>query len=132
MLELKELLKTAKSFKDDLKELNILLGMDVVKSSLEEYEVMSEDPEFWTDLEKMKILNILRQKVERVESLSDSIENVIDFITISILEEDDNMYDSLVQECERIKNKIDEMKQQNADIYDIRQLVCNSENKYYV
>lgn len=110
MLELKELLKTAKSFKDDVEELNVLLGIDTIKSNLEEYEVMSEEPDFWNNLEKMKTLNVLRQKVDKIDSLSASIENVIDFITISILEEDDNMYDSLVQECEKIKNKIDEMK----------------------
>ena len=51
-------------------------------------------------------------------------------LTLSIncsLEKDLECY---LKEKESEKNKIDEMKQQNADIYDIRQLVCNSENKY--
>ena len=110
MLELKELLKTAKSFKDDVEELNVLLGMETVKADLEEYEAMTEDPDFWLDLEKMRTLGILRQKVEKMNSLSSSIENTIDFIIISILEEDNEMYESLVQECNKIRTKIDEMK----------------------
>lgn len=110
MFEMKELLKVAQSFEEDLKELYILLGMENIKSNLEEYEARVEDPNFWTDLESMKTLNILRQKVDNFDELSNSILEVIDFITISILEEDMEMYDGLCEKCEEIKAKIDKIK----------------------
>ena len=110
MFELKELLRTAQSFEDEIKELNILLGIDAARANLEEYAIRLEDPNFWNDLESLKTLNILRQKIENFEKLSNSILEVIDFITISILEEDNSMYDSLVEKCDEIKAKIDSLK----------------------
>ena len=110
MFELKELLRTAQSFEDEMKELNILLGIDAARANLEEYTIRLEDPNFWNDLESLKTLNILRQKIENFEKLSNSILEVIDFITISILEEDNSMYDSLVEKCDEIKAKIDSLK----------------------
>lgn len=110
MFELKELLRVAQSHKEGVDELHSLLSIDALKSNLEEYEARMEDPAFWNDLEGMKTLNILRQKLERFDELSNSVDSTIDFITISILEEDDAIYDTLVQECDKIKEQIEKMK----------------------
>lgn len=110
MFELKELLRVAQELEADMKELYVLLGMEKIKNDLAEYEARVENPSFWNDLESIKTLNVLRQKVVDYTVLEKSIAEVIDFITISILEEDTGMLETLIAQCDAARVKIDELK----------------------
>ncbi|HCR74093.1 MAG TPA: peptide chain release factor 2 [Ruminococcus sp.] len=114
MLLLEELKLELAGYRPEIKELSDVLEIDKAKKELEELQKIIAADGFWDDLENsQKILQKsknLENKIEKFQKLSDSLEDTIMMIELSIEEGDDSTSDDLKKEAEDFKRHLEEEK----------------------
>ncbi len=114
MLLLDELRLELISYRPEIKELSDVLEIEKSKKELEELQKQIAEEGFWDNLEEsQKILQqskTLENKIEKFTQLSDSLEDTIMMIELSIEENDESSAEDLKQEAEEFKRRLEEEK----------------------
>lgn len=114
MLQFDELRLKLESYKDDLLDLASALGIESMKTEIEQLEIRQTEDGFWDDIEtSQKILQKtanLKNKVEKYEKLYAKYEDVLALIELANEEEDESLYDEASGEVDAVKEELDKQR----------------------
>ena len=111
MLQFEELKLSLEAIRPEIDDLKSALGLDSMKSEIEQLENRAAEPGFWDDMENsQKILqrtSNLKDKVEQYEKLDMRYEDTIALIELANEEEDLSLLDEALSEFETIKTDLE-------------------------
>ena len=114
MIILDDLKTELVGYRDDIKELHEVLDIEGANDTIKKLQSEMEVQGFWDDLEhSQKVLQqskSLQHKVERFNSLSNQLEDVITMIELSIEDNDDSIVSEVVSEVNDFKTKLQDIR----------------------
>lgn len=114
MLQFEELRLKLEALRPEIDDLKSALGLESMKSEIEQLENRAAEPGFWDDMENsQKILqrtSNLKAKVERYEKLDNKYEDTSALIELANEEEDLSLYDEALSEVELIKSELEKQR----------------------
>lgn len=110
MLQFEELRLELEALRPEIDDLRSAIGLDQMKSEIEQLENRAAEPGFWDDMDNsQKILqrtSNLKSKVEQYEKLDLRYEDTMALIELANEEEDLSLYDEAVSELEGIRSDL--------------------------
>ena len=114
MIILDDLKAELVGYRDDIKELHEVLDIEGANDTIKKLQSEMEVQGFWDDLEhSQKVLQqskSLQHKVERFNSLSNQLEDIITMIELSIEDNDDSIVSEVVSEVNDFKTKLQDIR----------------------
>ena len=114
MIILDDLKTELVGYRDDIKELHEVLDIEGANDTIKKLQSEMEVQGFWDDLEhSQKVLQqskSLQHKVERFNSLSNQLEDIITMIELSIEDNDDSIVSEVVSEVNDFKTKLQDIR----------------------
>ncbi len=114
MIILDDLKTELVGYRDDIKELHEVLDIEGANDTIKKLQSEMEVQGFWDDLEhSQKVLQqskSLQHKVERFNSLSNQLEDIITMIELSIEDNDDSIVSEVVSEVSDFKTKLQDIR----------------------
>lgn len=114
MIILDDLKTELVGYRDDIKELHEVLDIEGANDTIKKLQSEMEVQGFWDDLEhSQKVLQqskSLQHKVERFNSLSNQLEDIITMIELSIEDNDDSIVNEVVSEVSDFKTKLQDIR----------------------
>ena len=111
MLQFEELRLALEAMRPEVEELASALGLDQMKSEIEQLENRAAEPGFWDDMDvSQKILQrtaALKGKVEKYEKLEARFEDALALIEMGDEAEDIELVDEAKAELEAVRTEID-------------------------
>lgn len=110
MLQFDELRLRLEGNKAELDDLASALGLESMKSEIEQLEIRQTEDGFWDDIEtSQKILQktaTLKNKVEKYEKLHGKFEDTLALIELANEEEDESLYDEALADVESFETEL--------------------------
>ena len=116
MVQFEELLLDLQALKPDIDDLSDALGLNAVRSEIEQLELKATEPGFWDDVEKsqqvLQKTGALKGKVEAYENLVTKYEDTHALIELANEEEDLSLLDEAQSEYEAVKAELEKQRLQ--------------------
>lgn len=114
MIILDELKAEMTGYRKEIEELADVLDIEGAKRELAELNEKTAEEGFWDDLENsqnvLKQTKALEKKLEKFKKLSDTLEDIITLIELSIEENDDSSIEEINSEASAFKKALEEEK----------------------
>lgn len=114
MLQFDELRLSLEALRPEIDDLRSALGLDSMKSEIQQLENRATEPGFWDDMDNsQKILqrtSNLKNKVEQYEKLDTRYEDTLALIELANEEEDLTLLDEATSELEGVKAELDKQR----------------------
>ncbi len=111
MVQFDELKSALEELWPDIEDLSDALGMEAVKSEIEQLERRAAEPGFWDDMEKSQAVlqktGALKNKVEQYDRLVAAYEDAHALIELADEEEDISLLDEATAEYEGVKSNLE-------------------------
>ena len=116
MVQFEELLLDLQALKPDIDDLSDALGLNAVRSEIEQLELKATEPGFWDDVEKsqqvLQKTGALKGKVEAYENLVSKYDDTHALIELANEEEDLSLLDEAQSEYEAVKTELEKQRLQ--------------------
>ena len=116
MVQFEELLLDLQALKPDIDDLSDALGLNAVRSEIEQLELKATEPGFWDDVEKsqqvLQKTGALKGKVEAYEKLVSKYDDTHALIELANEEEDLSLLDEAQSEYEAVKAELEKQRLQ--------------------
>ncbi len=116
MVQFEELLLDLQALKPDIDDLSDALGLNAVRSEIEQLELKATEPGFWDDVEKsqqvLQKTGALKGKVEAYENLVTKYDDTHALIELANEEEDLSLLDEAQSEYETVKAELEKQRLQ--------------------
>ena len=116
MVQFEELLLDLQALKPDIDDLSDALGLNAVRSEIEQLELKATEPGFWDDVEKsqqvLQKTGALKGKVEAYENLVTKYDDTHALIELANEEEDLSLLDEAQSEYEAVKAELEKQRLQ--------------------
>ena len=116
MVQFEELLLELQALKPDIDDLSDALGLNAVRSEIEQLELKATEPGFWDDVEKSQQIlqktGALKGKVEAYENLVSKYDDTHALIELANEEEDLSLLDEAQSEYEAVKTELEKQRLQ--------------------
>ena len=116
MVQFEELLLDLQALKPDIDDLSDALGLNAVRSEIEQLELKATEPGFWDDVEKsqqvLQKTGALKGKVEAYENLVSKYDDTHALIELANEEEDLSLLDEAQSEYEAVKAELEKQRLQ--------------------
>ncbi|MGN0453469.1 MAG: peptide chain release factor 2 [Ruminococcus sp.] len=110
MLQFEELKLRLESMRPDIDDYAEALGLDSMRSQIQQLENRATEPGFWDDLENsqkvLKQTSDLKAKVETYEKLDTTYFDTLTLIELADEEEDESLYDEALSEVDALESKL--------------------------
>ncbi len=110
MLQFEELRLRLEGLRPDIDDYADAIGINALKSQIEQLENRATEPGFWDDLENsqkvLKQTSDLKNKVETFEKLDSSYSDTLTLIELANEEEDLSLYDEALSEVDTLEAKL--------------------------
>ncbi len=108
MLQFEELKLRLEALRPEIDDYADALGLDHMRSQIQQLENRATEPGFWDDLENsqkvLKQTSDLKAKVERYERLDTMYYDALTLIELADEEEDESLYDEALSEVEAVES----------------------------
>ncbi len=116
MVQFEELLLDLQALKPDIDDLSDALGLNAVRSEIEQLELKATEPGFWDDVERsqqvLQKTGALKGKVEAYENLVSKYDDTHALIELANEEEDLSLLDEAQSEYEAVKTELEKQRLQ--------------------
>ena len=116
MVQFEELLLELQALKPDIDDLSDALGLNAIRSEIEQLELKATEPGFWDDVEKsqqvLQKTGALKGKVEAYENLVTKYDDTHALIELANEEEDLSLLDEAQSEYEAVKAELEKQRLQ--------------------
>ena len=116
MVQFEELLLELQALKPDIDDLSDALGLNAVRSEIEQLELKATEPGFWDDVERsqqvLQKTGALKGKVEAYENLVSKYDDTHALIELANEEEDLSLLDEAQSEYEAVKTELEKQRLQ--------------------
>ena len=114
MVQFEELLLELQALKPDIDDLSDALGLNAVRSEIEQLELKATEPGFWDDVERsqqvLQKTGALKGKVEAYENLVSKYDDTHALIELANEEEDLSLLDEAQSEYEAVKAELEKQR----------------------
>ena len=116
MVQFEELLLELQALKPDIDDLSDALGLNAIRTEIEQLELKATEPGFWDDVEKsqqvLQKTGALKGKVEAYENLVTKYDDTHALIELANEEEDLSLLDEAQSEYEAVKAELEKQRLQ--------------------
>ena len=116
MVQFEELLLELQALKPDIDDLSDALGLNAIRSEIEQLELKATEPGFWDDVEKsqqvLQKTGALKGKVEAYENIVTKYDDTHALIELANEEEDLSLLDEAQSEYEAVKAELEKQRLQ--------------------
>jgi len=102
---------------DNLKE---ILKPEKLEEEIKQLDDLMADPNFWNDTKKAQEIssrrNYLGEKLEEILTVDKKVNNILDYITLLEMEEDQELYNEVEKELKEIEKEISRLELESVSM----------------